>query len=721
MPIIPVVGRSLKKRFVIFMIYFMLSLGGVTMVYPFLITLTSSVANGYDYNRHSPVPAYLYSRPDRFTRGLVDVFSEGFRGAWGNFKVYFKRAPDDWTTWKQIGEDGKRVRGFANSYLEDYQNHPEETKRMAADYSTFSYNYPLDDSFCAWDDRKLASFFLERYSKIYVQHGGKGNVSDGALRLLKKSHGLPYNNFYQVSSAIERSTPMDYASSIPSVTTRGKDFTALKDEYRRRVYAPWSVRKAWFKYADKAGFKDAPYPVTDSADKKLYDAWLSFLGEYCPLSENRPFAMKPVWIDFLQSETARAALGVDSTLDLKAFNKLTEHNYPTWADVPFPIPAGSNKQVKLLWEEFVRTRYPARNISLSMDSRVSSAFQAFLKDRFVNIRNANRVLGISVADWSGINLPTTAPPSKRDNPAVTGIPLELWLEFVQQKCPLTDIHLKSAEVEYQKFLLDKYKSLAGINQAYGWKLNMLEEAEMPFAAAYTVYFAHNEFAITLNQFTGSYSFVLDYLVQRGRALFNTLILVALTVLASLTVNPLAAYALSRFQMKSTAKIILFCLATSAFPAAVTVIPSFILMRDLGLLNTYAALILPGLANGMAIFLLKGFFDSLPQELYEAATIDGAPEWQVFLKIAMPLSKPILAVNALYAFLAAYGGWEWALVVCQKESMWTLSVWVYQCAQSWAGMPWAVMAMFVVASIPTLVVFLLCQNVIMRGIILPSMK
>lgn len=219
----------------------------------------------------------------------------------------------------------------------------------------------------------------------------------------------------------------------------------------------------------------------------------------------------------------------------------------------------------------------------------------------------------------------------------------------------------------------------------------------------------------------NYRLVGQYLFQRGRAFSNTVLLVLLSVVAHLTVNPLAAYALSRFRMRGTEKILLFLLATMAFPAAVTAIPGFLLVRDLGLLNTLAALVLPTVASGMGIFILKGFFDALPRELYEAAAIDGASEWTVFRKITLPMTTPILAVNALNSFVAAYNSWEWAFLVCQEESNWTLAVWMYQMSQQMGSQPWCVMAGFVLVSIPTALVFLVCQKVILRGIVLPSMK
>ncbi|MEI6423384.1 MAG: carbohydrate ABC transporter permease, partial [Lentisphaerota bacterium] len=232
---------------------------------------------------------------------------------------------------------------------------------------------------------------------------------------------------------------------------------------------------------------------------------------------------------------------------------------------------------------------------------------------------------------------------------------------------------------------------------------------------------NNEWRYFLNDIAKNYAAVYDYMVVRGDAFLNTVIYIAICIILSLTINPMAAYALSRFRLKWGEQILLFLLATMAFPGAVTAIPSFLLLRDLQLLNTFYALFLPGLANGMAIFILKCFFDGLPRELYEAATIDGAAEWQIFLHISLPMVTPILAINALSAFIGAYNSWEWALIVCQKESYWTIAVWLYQLSQTLRDQPFVIMAGFVAASIPTALVFIFCQKIILRGIVIPSMK
>jgi ABC-type glycerol-3-phosphate transport system permease component len=198
-----------------------------------------------------------------------------------------------------------------------------------------------------------------------------------------------------------------------------------------------------------------------------------------------------------------------------------------------------------------------------------------------------------------------------------------------------------------------------------------------------------------------------------------MVLCALAVAMAIFVNPLAAYAMSRYRLRGTYNILLILMATVAFPPMVTLIPKFIMLREMNLLNTFAALVLPFAANGYLIFLLKCFFDSLPRELYEAAAIDGASELRIFWQITMSLSKPILAVIALEAFNAAYTMFLYALIVCPSEDMWVQTVWLLQ-FQNRASTG-AMFASVLITCIPTLLIFIFAQRVIMRGIIVPTEK
>jgi multiple sugar transport system permease protein len=499
----------------------------------------------------------------------------------------------------------------------------------------------------------------------------------------------------------------------------------VRQAYRDRYYLPGAVKAKWGKMlrnpAARAALgaiasKQTPFPVAADDSAELRKLWLRFTGEVFPVSETRPFPVKTVWLAYLGNGDVRKSLGLKegNSISIAEYNQLFSGNYASIREIPFPIPANAPPKLRAVWEEFVQKKYPLRLIEVKVTPEINAQYRQFLRTRFKDsVARGNDILKTSFTSWDTVVLPAKIPAA---NVKLTN----LWMEFVGA-LPFTAKYPHSAEDDYQHFLLKKYGNLDEVNRQYDWQLAQIEQAQMPFDMAYLAAFASNERELFVSSLFRNYGVVVDYLLLRGSALVNTLILIILTLLAALTVNPLAAYALSRFQMKQTASIILFMLATMAFPAAVSMIPGYLLMRDLHLLNTFAALILPLVANGMGIFLLKGFFDSLPPELYEAAALDGAKEWQVFLRITIPLSMPILAVLALGSFMAAYSGWEWALISCQKQEMWTISVWLYQFTQVWAAQPWAVMAAFVVASIPVFLVFLLCQNIILRGIILPQMK
>jgi ABC-type glycerol-3-phosphate transport system permease component len=365
---------------------------------------------------------------------------------------------------------------------------------------------------------------------------------------------------------------------------------------------------------------------------------------------------------YLQSDTVRQNLqmGRAQTFDIVYYNRLAGTRYQNWFETPFPLPANAPPVLQQLWNEYA-DRYPLRLTTITVTPALTVQYQAFLQNRFKTIEVANQLLGTAAAQWSDLTLTPAAP----DGEALRSV----WSDFVKA-IPLSGKQLHSSESDFQQFMLVRYGSLDAINQSWGAHYAIIEEVFPPFAQAYEVTFRQNKGAFILSSLTGNYQTVLSYLLQHANAVPVTLLLVVLSILCSLTINPMAAYALSRFNLRGQDKIILFLLATSAFPAMISAIPGFLLMRDLGLLNTFFALILPGAANGMAIFILKGFFDSLPPELFEAATIDGAKEWQIFLHVTMPMVKPILAVNALGAFIGAYSGWEWALIVCQNPKMWT---------------------------------------------------
>lgn len=722
MPILDITGRKTwRNRLLIGAMYGVLGVLGVAMVYPLLITLTSAGSNAMDYDRFSALPRSLWSRHERFVKGLVPYFPSGMRLGMEQLGVLFEAVPPEWGSWQGVGRDPEGIRRFAQRYLDQAADPARwaQVRQVAADYDTFARRYPLDDTVAAFQLRHVGPFLARTYERQALALGAaRGELGPSleaqALALMSRDWGMPYDNFFSVNLGEALQTPWDLPNYVPRTDGRTRMFQRLAAGYRDGMFLPKAITWKWARMTRSTGLRGAGGGVDESAPPPLRALWADFTGAVVPACETRPTPLKLAWINHLNNHAAVYGLPGENRLTVAAYNATFDADCAELRMIPFPVPANAPLKLRQAWEAFVQERYPRRLIELSVTADTTARFRAFLRERFrESLALCNQMLDTHYADWEVIALPAHMP---LENFALA----TLWGEFVGT-LPFTLKRPLSAEAAYQDFLLARYGSLEAVNQAYGTTYSAPAQIEMPFDLAYLVTFIRNERALAVSAGTQNFSFVLDYMVRRGRAVLNTAILIVLSLLAALTINPLAAYALSRFQMRHTHRVVLFLLATMAFPAAVTMIPGFLLTRDLGLLNTYTALILPGVASGMGIFMLKGFFDSLPPELYEAAAIDGAREWQVFLLITLPLSKPILAVIALNSFMAAYNSWEWALVVCQKQEMWTLAVWLYQFSIWTNGEPWLAMASFVLASLPVFLVFLFCQKIILRGIVLPQMK
>lgn len=406
---------------------------------------------------------------------------------------------------------------------------------------------------------------------------------------------------------------------------------------------------------------------------------------------------------------------------LAQFNRDHGTNWPSWADIRLSrtLPAGSAAD-RQEWDYFVRNIIHPRWLRVSPE--IAPVYRDFLSERYDDVNALNTKYGASYKNFEEILPFDGAPPEFGIQASDWNILLQGWKnpesgkEF---KIPAEYITIRSVDFIFRDWLMNRHGDLKRLNEDFGTAFKSLNEILPPQAEYHFKDFKNRTGEIRREFLKRNLLTVFDYLFMHGRALVNTVIYCSLTIICSLLVNPLAAYALSRFKPPSTYKVLLFLMLTMAFPPIVTQIPNFLLLRELNILNTFFALILPGLANGYSIFLLKGFFDSLPQELYESAAIDGASELRIFLQITMSLSKPILAVIALNAFTAAYGNFMMALLVCQDRNMWTIMPFLFELQQN-SGQG-VIFASLLIASIPTLIIFILCQNVIMRGIVVPVEK
>jgi multiple sugar transport system permease protein len=197
-------------------------------------------------------------------------------------------------------------------------------------------------------------------------------------------------------------------------------------------------------------------------------------------------------------------------------------------------------------------------------------------------------------------------------------------------------------------------------------------------------------------------------------LFNTLVYSLVSVVAVLFLSALAGYAFAKKRFRGKEVMFWSFLAMVMVPFHVTLIPTFILMANLGGIDTYWGLILPTLANAQAVFLMRQFIQGLPDELFEAARIDGAGEFRIFLRIVLPLCKPILATLGIFVFLWHWNDFLWPLIIAKSNSMFTLTVGISSLQQQ--NVPLSTMlAGSVVALLPIFLAYLIAQRYVQEGV------
>ncbi|MCB9138036.1 MAG: carbohydrate ABC transporter permease [Caldilineaceae bacterium] len=209
----------------------------------------------------------------------------------------------------------------------------------------------------------------------------------------------------------------------------------------------------------------------------------------------------------------------------------------------------------------------------------------------------------------------------------------------------------------------------------------------------------------------------------GRIFFNSVFVAIVGSIGQILIAAMAAYAFSRIQWRGRDAVFLLYLATMMIPAVVLVLPQFALIRRLGWVNTYQALIVPGLVSAFGTFLLRQSFLALPVDYEEAAFVEGANYFTVFRRIILPLSRPALATLAIFSFMGLWNSYLWPLFVARKETVMTLPV-ALAALQSGprALTEWnVVMAGAVITVLPILVVYLFAQRWFVQGVVTSGIK
>jgi multiple sugar transport system permease protein len=671
MPIISRIGaRSIKVRLIYASIFVMLILGAITMVYPFLLMLSGSVKSEADAFLITPYPEFWFKDAILFQKYAESKYNSSLdrcKAAWNLPVANWRKI----TSPPPVGDD--MVRDFI-----------EWRETLDASVGILGHTGGIKPKLLPHNARLYRRLMADRY---------QGNL----------------DQFCRETGQMVSS----WNSVFPPTERVGRYRNLSVPEKEMAAYRAFKLSR----------------PRTD---------WI---------------------IPTVEGSYVRTVLIPTHTPDIQAYNREHGTSYGDYRDIRFPARAPTNAAERADWEDFVRNSINLEWIRL--DESLAPAYRRFLREKgHPSIDSYNRVYKTACTSFSEVAFVSRLD----DNPKAR---ID-WENFVKDReaCPLDAIEIHGPEQAFDEFVAAKrgrlpagFPRLGAIAAAADWHDCRANSAGL-----------RREFT------TRNYRQVMEYIALHGNGLRNTVIYCLLAIITALIVNPLAAYALSRFRLPGTYKILLFCMATMAFPGEVTMIPGFILLKrfplwpilggtasvivtflvlekalpswsekwrsltslaagvligavvipiidpqrgTVSLLNTFSALILPGVANGYFIFLLKGFFDSLPRELYEAADIDGAGEWTKFWMLTMHLSKPILAVIALGAFTTAYSAFMMALIIIPDQEMWTIMVWIYQLqSQSHQAV---VYASLVLAALPTFLIFVVCQNVIMRGIVVPVEK
>lgn len=208
-----------------------------------------------------------------------------------------------------------------------------------------------------------------------------------------------------------------------------------------------------------------------------------------------------------------------------------------------------------------------------------------------------------------------------------------------------------------------------------------------------------------------------------RYVLNSFVQTGFITLGQVLFSILAGYAFAMFNFRFKNALFALVVGSLIIPFELTFIPNFLLISDLGWTNTYQGLVVPFLASAFGVFMMRQFFLSVPRDLYEAAKIDGASDWFYLWRILVPLSKGAISAFTIFAFLSAWNQYLWPLVTTNEESMRTAQIGIrfflvnQERATDWG----AIMAGAMIVMIPTLVVFLVAQRQLVKGIAMSGLK
>ncbi|HVO88185.1 MAG TPA: carbohydrate ABC transporter permease [Casimicrobiaceae bacterium] len=207
----------------------------------------------------------------------------------------------------------------------------------------------------------------------------------------------------------------------------------------------------------------------------------------------------------------------------------------------------------------------------------------------------------------------------------------------------------------------------------------------------------------------------------GRYLANSVLLSAAVTLVSLVFNVAAGYAFAKLRFAGRDRLFKLMLGALVIPSQVAMVPLYLLLKEMALVNSYAGVIVPAMASIFGIFLVRQYALSIPDELIEAARIDGASDFRIFRLVALPLLKPIVVTLAVFTLLGTWNDFMWPLIVLSDQDLYTLPVALASLSREHVQDNELMMAGAVVTTLPVVAMFIAMQRYYIEGLMLGSVK
>jgi multiple sugar transport system permease protein len=210
-------------------------------------------------------------------------------------------------------------------------------------------------------------------------------------------------------------------------------------------------------------------------------------------------------------------------------------------------------------------------------------------------------------------------------------------------------------------------------------------------------------------------------MKLGRAFLNSMFVATLAMVLSLLFNSMAGYAFAKLRFRGRDRLFTLLISALAIPAQVAMLPLFLMLKSIGLVNTYAGVLIPYAATIYGIFLVRQFMVAIPDDLLAAARIDGASELRIYWSIILPVARPVLATLAIFSFMSAWNDFMWPLIILTDDDHYTMPVAVANLVGEHALDLELMMAAAVLTVIPVLLLFFVLQKQYIAGMMSGSVK